>query len=247
MSTGWGFRSSIMMSFAFSLVNQWPSYCFLSKWQRKIKMLLGKCSTSCTGYPKAIFTCCSNCRLPHTMFSWDYSSCLLWRIPRLVYHQVQDVHLHPHYLNLKDSAELADSMPSFPQAQPVPRISGVHPEIFNHDKNYSPMRCIEVLLKIVNGLRIIAERSCREVAENVKLITGKCKILIIILLTKRLAIIIHKLSYPECLQHPHLAIMLSWEKVFQGFKTIKEWGKHSVSSAENKISNKILLMIWYLK
>ena len=71
------------------------------------------------------------------------------------------------------------------------------------------MRCIEVMLKIVTGLRITAERSCMEVTENVKLITGKGKILIIILLTKQLAIIIHKLSYPECLQHPHLAIMLS--------------------------------------
>ena len=38
------------------------------------------------------------------------------------------------------------------------------------------MRRIEVMLKIVNGLRIIAERICREVAENVKLITGKDKI-----------------------------------------------------------------------
>lgn len=69
------------------------------------------------------------------------------------------------------------------------------------------MRCIEVMLKIVNGSRIIAERSCREVAENIKLITGKDKILI--LLTMQLAIIILKLSYPECLQHPHLAIKLS--------------------------------------
>lgn len=45
-SMGWGFSSSITMSFSFSLVNQWPSCCFLSKWHRKIYILLGKCSTS---------------------------------------------------------------------------------------------------------------------------------------------------------------------------------------------------------